>query len=65
MYIVHGTFNQFSARTENAKGGDNMTIYPTRLEAMKYKTSNDVVVKVEGGYTLMTIFDYCVWKQQK
>ena len=43
-----------------------MVIYPTRYKAQKAKTSaNDIVVKVVGGYTVMTACQYQVWRKQK
>lgn len=42
-----------------------MKIYETRYKAKKAATGDDVVVKVEGGYTVMSASDYQVWKRQK
>lgn len=37
------------------------TRYLARLEAMSY----EVVVKVEGGYMIMSAWEYKMWKNQK
>lgn len=43
-----------------------MTIYKNRYWATKSKSDkNDRVVKVCGGYTIMSPFEYNVWKNQK
>lgn len=42
-----------------------MKIYETRYKAKKAATGDDVVVKVEGGYTVRSASDYQVWKRQK
>lgn len=42
-----------------------MTIYPTRYQARKNAKYGDVVVKVEGGYTVMDTREYYIWKNQK
>lgn len=42
-----------------------MEIYETRYKAKKAATGDDVVVKVEGGYTVMSASDYQIWKKQK
>ena len=43
-----------------------MIIYKTRYQASKAKTDkNDVVVKITGGYTIMTAAEYHVWCKQK
>ena len=48
-----------------------MITFPTRYKAEKEKknnpwySSNDIVVKVEGGYAIMTPRDYFIWKNQK
>lgn len=40
-------------------------IYLTRYQARKHANTSDVVVKVDGGYKIMTVADYRVWRQQK
>lgn len=48
------------------KGYDETTgLYTTRYYAKKVATGNDVVVKVDGGYTIMTASEYQIWKNQK
>lgn len=42
-----------------------MTIYKNRYQAAKHKSYGDVVVKVCGGYTVMTAQDYRIWKMQR
>ena len=42
-----------------------MMIYRTRYLAKKAAASDEVVVKVEGGYMLMSAWEYRVWKRQK
>ena len=48
-----------------------MTTFPTRYRAEKEKKNNpwysstDKVIKVDGGYTIMTIQEYYIWKEQK
>lgn len=42
-----------------------MTIYKNRYQAKKNAKQGDVVVKVEGGYTVMDAYSYYVWKHQK
>lgn len=43
-----------------------MEIYKNRYRANKAKTDkNDVVVKITGGYKVMTASEYQVWRKQK
>lgn len=43
-----------------------MTIYPTYYYAKKAATADDKVVKVDGGYAVMSIeYYYNVWRKQK
>lgn len=43
-----------------------MEIYKNRYQASKAKTDkNSVIVKVTGGYTIMTADEYSVWRKQK
>lgn len=48
-----------------------MTIYKTRYQAIKARKTDrvysmmDKIVKVEGGYTIMTASDYNTWRKQK
>ena len=48
-----------------------MMIYPSRYQAIKaaftvYSSRSDfVVVKVCGGYAVMPVSDYRVWRSQK
>ena len=39
--------------------------YNTRYQAKKNATGADVVVKVEGGYKVMTCSEYNTWRKQK
>ena len=52
--------------TTTIKGIDPMTgLYTTRYYASKAANGEDVVVKVCGGYTIMTAADYNVWRHQR
>ena len=51
--------------TERMKGDKTMTIYNTRYQAKKYCKSNEKIVKVCGGYVIMTYSEYEIWKNQK
>ena len=42
-----------------------MYIYKNRYQARKDKTSDEKVIKVCGGYVLMTADRYRVWRNQK
>lgn len=42
-----------------------MTIYKTRYLARKVAYGDEVVVKVEGGYTIMSARDYQIWRGQR
>lgn len=43
-----------------------MEIYKNRYQAEKVrKKGEEVVVKVCGGYAVMTYRDYAIWKKQK
>ena len=42
-----------------------MTIYSTRYQARKARRSDEIVVKVCGGYALMTYDQYYIWRGQK
>lgn len=42
-----------------------MSIYKNRYQAKKNANYGDVIVKVDGGYTIMSACDYSVWKNQK
>lgn len=49
------------------KGYDNSTgLFKSRYYAKKYANGNEVVVKVDGGYTIMSAdYYYRIWKNQK
>lgn len=40
-------------------------IYPTRYAAKKAALGHEIVVKVEGGYVIMSALNYNIWKKQK
>ena len=40
-------------------------LYTTRYYAHKAANGEDVVVKVCGGYTIMTAADYNIWRNQR
>ena len=43
-----------------------MTVYETRYQAEKIRRKGEeVVVKVSGGYVVMTYREYEIWKSQK
>ena len=48
-----------------------MEIYKNRYQADKarktdpYHSSDERIVKVSGGYTLMTEHEYSIWKNQR
>lgn len=48
------------------KGYDDFKgLYESRYYAKKYAKGNEVVVKVDGGYTIMDANYYKTWKNQK
>ena len=42
-----------------------MKIFRTRDKARKVAKGNEVVVKINGVYTIMTIDNYRIWRKQK
>lgn len=47
-------------------GRDERTgLYKTRYYANKAKSGDEVAVKVEGGYKLMSYSDYHIWRKQQ
>lgn len=47
-------------------GQDERTgLYVSRYYASKAKNGDEVAVKVEGGFRIMKILDYQIWKKQK
>lgn len=42
-----------------------MMIYRTKYLARLEAASDEVVIKVEGGYMIMSAYEYRVWKRQK
>lgn len=42
-----------------------MKIYETRYKAKKEANSDERIVKVDGGYIIMSPSEYSVWKNQK
>lgn len=42
-----------------------MTTYETKKEALKNKTGEETIRKVEGGWAVMTWSEYHIWRQQK
>ena len=48
------------------KGYDvNTGLYSSRYYACKVATADEVVVKVCGGYKIMSAADYNVWRNQR
>jgi hypothetical protein len=42
-----------------------MTIYITRYQARKNATGSEIVVKVAGGYVIMSAYEYQAWRKQR
>lgn len=42
-----------------------MKIYKNRYQANKDKRGDQRIVKVDGGYILMTYAEYEIWRKQK
>ena len=40
-------------------------LYKTRYQAQKAKKADEKVIKVDGGYMVMTQADYQIWRKQK
>ena len=52
--------------TMTCKGYDQTSgLYISRYYARKAATGGDVVVKVTGGYKIMSASDYNVWRKQR
>lgn len=52
--------------TNTSNGYDiNTGLYSSRYYARKAATGAEVVVKVCGGYTIMTAADYNIWRKQR
>ena len=54
--------------TTQAKAGKerDMITYPTRYQAEKARIKGvEIVVKVCGGYAVMTYHDYYIWRKQR
>ena len=47
------------------ENGQQTGVYISRYYARKAANGADVVVKVDGGYKIMTAANYRVWKKQK
>nr|DAT92244.1 MAG TPA: hypothetical protein [Caudoviricetes sp.] len=43
----------------------NTGLYSSRYYARKAATGAEVIVKVCGGYTIMTAADYNIWRNQR
>lgn len=41
------------------------TLYASRYYASKAATRDQVIVKVDGGYKIMSASDYNIWRKQK
>lgn len=51
---------------DNMKGYDDYTgLFKSRYYAKKYAKYGEIVVKVDGGYTVMTADFYRIWKNEK
>lgn len=54
------------AQHERAKGYDERTgLYSSRYYAKQAANGSEVVVKVCGGYKIMSASDYQIWRNQK
>lgn len=42
-----------------------MILYLTRYAAEKEKRGNERIIKVTGGYAIMTVQEYNNWRKQK
>ena len=42
-----------------------MMIYRSKYMAMEAALSDEVVVKVEGGYMIVPVWEYKTWKRQR
>ena len=42
-----------------------MTIYKNRYQAKKVSLAHEVIVKVDGGYIIMSYEEYRYWKNNK
>ena len=50
----------------NNNGYDEMNgLYKSRYYANKAKSDNEVVVKVCGGFKIMSVYEYEDWKKQR
>ena len=52
---------QYTINGQDIRNG----LYISRYYASKAVSGGDVVVKVDGGYKIMTVNQYNVWKMQK
>nr|DAV03488.1 MAG TPA: immunity protein [Caudoviricetes sp.] len=55
----------YSETGELISHGAPTGVYKSRYYAKKQAKSTDVVVKVDGGYTIMDCYDYKIWRGQK
>ena len=44
---------------------ERLGLYTSRYYAQKAACGHDVVIKVCGGYTIMSASNYQIWKKQK
>lgn len=50
----------------NCKGCDQESgLYTSRYYAKKDATGEEVVAKVDGGYKIMAVSDYNIWRKQR
>lgn len=50
----------------NCKGYDQESeLYTSRYYAKKDATGEEIVVKVDGGYKIMSASDYNIWRKQQ
>lgn len=52
--------------TNTNKGyNEQINLYTSRYYAKKAAYSDEIIIKVEGGYKIMTVQQYNVWRRQK
>ena len=51
---------------ESCKGYDQTSgLYASRYYALKAATGDEVVIKVDGGYKILSASDYNIWRKQR
>jgi hypothetical protein len=55
----------YTMANANKRYDINTGLYSSRYYARKAATGAEVIVKVCGGYTIMTAADYNIWRNQR